>query len=184
MKRNAGLGAVLLVAGLSAGCVERRFVVYSDPPGALVYVNNQYVGATPVDYWWVYYGKYQFTLVKDGYETLKVIQDIPAPWYEYPGPDFISEVQPFKIRDVRSFCYTLQPLQQVQPNDLLHRAIELRTRGQGIGTPPEPRPLAPVPPPAVPPPAAPGQVLPPLGPPPAPPLTPAPPPNALPGSAG
>jgi hypothetical protein len=180
MKRNAGLGAVLLVAGLSAGCVERRMVIYSDPPGALVYVNNQYVGATPVDYWWVYYGKYHFTLVKDGYETLNVQQDVPAPWYEWPGADFISEVQPFKVRDVRSFCYTLQPMLQVQPEDLRRRADELRARGQAIGTPAEPRPVAPGPP-AVPPPTPPGPVL---GPPAEPPITPAPPPNASPGSAG
>src|SRR5262249_31404349 len=118
MKPIACLGVVLLTADLAAGGVQRRLVVYSDPPAALVYLNNQYVGATPVDFYYVYYGKYQFTLVKDGYETLNVIQDIPAPWYELPGPDFIAEVQPFKIRDVRSFCYTLQPLQQVRPDDL------------------------------------------------------------------
>ncbi len=174
MKRNACLGVVLLFAGLAAGCVERRFVVYSDPPGALVYVNNQYVGATPVDYWYVYHGKYQFTLVKDGYETLNIIQDIPAPWYSLPGLDFFSEVMPFKIRDVRSFCYTLQPLQQVRPDDLYNRATELRTRGQGIGTPREPKAV-----PAGPPTAPPGApAVPPLGPPVPPPITPGTPTSA------
>ncbi len=182
MKRNAGLGTLLLIAALSAGCVERRFVVYSDPPGALVYVNNQYVGATPVDYYWVYYGKYQITLVKDGYETLNVLQDIPAPWYELPGADFVSEIQPFKIRDVRSFCYTLQPMLQVNPRDLKTRADELRAKGLAIGTPNEPRP-APAGPPAVPPPSAPGPLpAPPLGPPAAPGITPAVPTGA--GAAG
>ena len=33
----------------------------------------------------VYYGNYHFTLIKDGYETLQVDQDIPAPFYEYPA---------------------------------------------------------------------------------------------------
>jgi hypothetical protein len=158
MKPIACLGVVLLTAGLAFGGVQRRIVVYSDPPGALVYVNNQYVGATPADYYYVYYGKYQITLVKDGYETLNVLQDIAAPWWGLPGIDAITEVQPFKLRDIRSFCYTLQPMQQVRPDDLLERATALRTRGQGIGTPREPKPLpAPVAPAA---PAAP-----PLGPP-------------------
>jgi hypothetical protein len=163
MKRNAWLGVVLLAAGLCAGCVERRFIVYSDPPGALVYVNGQYVGATPVDYYYVYHGKYHLRLVKDGYETLDVVQDIPAHWWELPGPDFVVEnLNPFKIRDVRNFCYTLQAMQAVRPDDLINRANEMRARGQAIGAPREPRPVGPAPPP----PATPaGQALPQLGPP-------------------
>jgi hypothetical protein len=147
MKRHAWL-LTLLTATLAGGCVERRYVIYSDPPGALVYKNGVYLGATPVDDYFVYYGKYEFTLVKEGYEPLRVVQDIPAPWYELPGPDFVSEaVVPVKIRDVRSFCYTLQPQQTVRPDDLLNNANALRARGQSIGAPREPRPAPPEPPP-------------------------------------
>jgi hypothetical protein len=168
MRRSARLGAVVLAAALAAGCVERRYVVYSDPPGALVYRNGVYLGATPVDDYYVYYGKYEFVLVKDGYETLRVLQDIPAPVYEWPGLDFLSEnVNPFKIRDVRSFSYTLQPLQAVRPEELRHRADELRARGQSIGAPREPRPAPAGPPPLAapvpaPPPGAPAAPPPPV----------------------
>src|SRR5262249_32019669 len=93
-----------------AGCVERRFVINSDPQGAVVFQNGQPLGAAPADNHFVYYGKYRFTLVKDGYETLVVDQDVPAPWYEYPGLDFISEnLVPFTIRDRREFSYHLEP---------------------------------------------------------------------------
>ena len=85
MKRTWGLGAAVIVAACSTGCVEQRYVIYSDPPGAMVYRNGDPIGYTPVDDTFVYYGKYHFTLVKDGYETLQVDQDIPAPWYEFPG---------------------------------------------------------------------------------------------------
>jgi len=85
-----------------AGCVERRYVIESDPPGALVVANGQPIGATPVDGHFLYYGNYHFTLIKDGYETLQVDERFRAPWYEYYPIDFFSEnIVPGKIEDVR-----------------------------------------------------------------------------------
>ena len=75
--RGLPLGALL-------GCVDRRYVVTTDPPGAVVYRNGQYLGATPVDDHFIYYGKYHFTIVKEGYETLQIDQEIKTPWYEFP----------------------------------------------------------------------------------------------------
>jgi hypothetical protein len=168
MPRNARLrGLLLLAACLAGGCVERRFVVYSDPPGALVYINGQYVGASPVDYYYVYHGKYHIRLIKDGYETLDVLQNVRVPWYELPGPDLVAEaILPLKIRDVRNFAYTLQPLQAVRADDVANRAAQLRAQGQSIGAPREPRPVPPGAAPPAPPVAAPAApVVPPLGPP-------------------
>jgi hypothetical protein len=146
----AWLGVLVLCATQATGCVERRFVINSQPQGALVYLSTgEYLGATPVDYYYVYYGKYEFKLVKEGFEPLTVVQNAPAPWYELPGIDFITEnLNPFKVRDVRTFCYTLQPAQAVRPEDLFNRAGQVRARGQGLGTPREPRPVAPAPAPA------------------------------------
>src|SRR5215510_252534 len=83
-----GLAAVALAGGLP-GCVERRYVIESDPPGALVLVNGQPIGTTPVDGYFTYYGTYNFTLIKDGYETKRVSQRIASPWYELPVVDFV-----------------------------------------------------------------------------------------------
>ena len=55
----------LLSLAALAGCVERRFVIESDPPGALVLMNGQQLGATPVDGHFVYYGRYHFTLAEN-----------------------------------------------------------------------------------------------------------------------
>jgi hypothetical protein len=146
-------GAVLL-----AGCVERRFVINSDPQGAVVFQNGQPLGAAPADNHFVYYGHYRFTLVKDGYETLVVDQDVPAPWYEYPGLDFISEnLVPFTIRDRREFSYHLEPARIPSAMELLNKGQELRSRGQQLmplpGT--TPVPVAPPPTPVLPPPTVP-----------------------------
>jgi hypothetical protein len=139
---------VALLSGIGLGCVERRYIVRSNPSGSLLYVNGRYEGPTPQDGYIVYYGKYNFVLAKDGYETVNIVQKYPAPWYELPGLDFIAEnIIPFKIRDVRVFEYTLQPAQTVGHAEVLQHAIDLRTRGKGIGTKPlEPaRVIAPAP---------------------------------------
>jgi hypothetical protein len=143
MKRFAWLAGALLLTS-AAGCVTRTYVISSDPPGAIVYRNGQPIGATPVEENFVYYGKYHFRLVKDGFEPLDVDQEIPAPWYEWPPLDAVSEIlNPYKLRDVHRFHYALQPALPVRPDDVRSRADALRSQGQRIGPPrPAPAPAA------------------------------------------
>jgi hypothetical protein len=143
MRRIACLTALLTISW-TTGCVERRFTINSDPVGALVYHNGNYLGITPVDGYLIYYGKQQFRLIKEGYETLDIVQTYDPPWFDWPGIDFVTEnIYPGKLRDVRRFCYTMRPLQSIPPDDVRMRAEQLRARGQNIGTPLPPRPLAP-----------------------------------------
>jgi hypothetical protein len=117
--------AALMV--LPGGCVRRRLNVRSNPPGALVYVDNQQIGTTPCSVDFTYYGTREIRLVKPGYETLTVNQPIPAPWYQIPPVDFISEnLVPTKIRDNRTVTYNLAPQLVVPTEQLLGRANALR----------------------------------------------------------
>jgi hypothetical protein len=151
MRRSARIWSIALAAGLLTGCVERRYVVTSDPPGAFVLRNNDPIGATPADDHFIYYGKYHFTLIKDGYATLQVSEPISTPWYEYFPLDFISEaLVPWKIDDVRRFHYQLTPLEQPNLDEILQHGQELRNRGNAIG-PPAPLPELPPPRPVTPP---------------------------------
>jgi hypothetical protein len=101
--------------------------VRSNPPGALVYVDDYEIGTTPVATSFIYYGTRKIRLVKDGYETLVVNQPIPAPWYEYFPADFVSEnFVPGQIRDMRTLVYNLQPIVQVPTDQLVGRAGDLR----------------------------------------------------------
>ena len=146
--------SIAVSAGLLSGCVERRYVITSDPPGAIVLRNGEPIGAAPADDHFVYYGNYHFTLIKDGYQTLQVDQEISAPWYEYIPLDFFSEnLTPYRIVDVRRFHYRLEPLRTVTTDELLNRAQNLRNRGQSIAAtaPPPPVAAAPAPPPQTPP---------------------------------
>jgi hypothetical protein len=132
MKPYACLLGLIICAGFT-GCVDRRYVITSDPPGAIVLRDGTYIGATPVDDHFTYYGKRRFTLIKEGYQTQTVEQNIPAPWYQYPGLDFFTEVLlPYRITDKREFHYPMQPQEAVRSDVLLNRGQELRNRGQAI----------------------------------------------------
>lgn len=128
------LGGILVLATLVlSGCVTRRFTIDSYPQGATVYQDNSPIGVTPVDSSFVYHGKYKFTLVKDGYETLSVDQPVPAPWYAYPPMDFIAEnMWPFELRDHRRLTFALEPRRVVTHEEALQKASALRARGQTL----------------------------------------------------
>lgn len=126
----------VVLAG-AAGCVERRFVIDSDPPGAMVLdENDKLIGFTPVDKTFVYYGNYRFKLIKDGYETLVVNEKVVSPWFEKFLVDFVSEsLLPINLRDVRRLNYKLCPAQITPPETLLGEATNMRARGLTIGVP-------------------------------------------------
>ena len=123
----AGTLLALVLLPTQSGCVERRMTVRTNPPGALVYVDDYEIGATPVSIDFIYYGTRKIRIVKDGYETLTVMQPIPAPWYQFPPADFITEnFVPGKIRDQRILDYQLKPQMIVPTDQLISRAEGLR----------------------------------------------------------
>jgi hypothetical protein len=129
--RYALIALTLVALVVGPGCVRRRLMVRSNPPGAMVYVDNQPVGSTPCATSFTYYGTREIRLVKPGYETLTVKQPIPAPWYEIPPIDFASEnLVPNEINDFRTVSYTLTPSVIVPTDQLLSRAEQLRSGTQ------------------------------------------------------
>jgi hypothetical protein len=117
----------LMFGACASGCVERRMTVRSNPPGALLYVDDYEVGVTPVTTSFIYYGTRKIRLVKDGFETLTVMQPIPTPWYEYVPLDFVSEnIVPGQISDRRCLDFQLKPQVVVPTEQLLSRAEDLR----------------------------------------------------------
>ena len=127
---------LLLVLLTAPGCVRRRLTVRTNPPGALVYVDNQQIGTTPCSVDFTYYGTREIRMVKPGFETLTVNQPIPTPWYETPGIDFISEnLVPLKIRDNRNVAFNLSPQRLVPNEELIGRGQQLRMQAQAPVTP-------------------------------------------------
>jgi hypothetical protein len=128
---------LLTMIVVTPGCVRRRMTLRSQPAGATVYVDDQWVGVTPVSTSFTYYGTRKIQLFKDGFETLTVKQKFDAPWYQYPPIEFFAEnLWPWESRDERIVDFEMQP-QQIVPNQvLLDRAEALRgNANQGLMTP-------------------------------------------------
>ncbi|RPI78788.1 MAG: PEGA domain-containing protein, partial [Planctomycetaceae bacterium] len=100
----------LLLALLASGCMHRRMTIRSDPPGALVLVDGEEIGTTPVGFDYTYYGTRNITLIKDGYQTKTVPLKLGTPWYQVVPLDFISDnFAGRKINDWREATYALEP---------------------------------------------------------------------------
>lgn len=143
--------AALAVCALLPGCVRRRLTIRSTPPGALVYIDDQEIGYTPVSTSYVYYGTRKIQLIKDGYKTETAMQSFPPPWYEVPPLDFVSEnVWPYDLRDERVLDFQLVPQVPVPREQLLSQAENLRAMSRSGMVNPLPAGV-PVVPPAQPP---------------------------------
>ena len=128
MPRPAGLIAIALLCVLSLGCVERRLMITSEPAGALVYLNDQEVGRTPLEVPFTWYGTYDVRLVREGYQTLQTEQVAEQPWWEKPGPDLFAEAMPDKRVEI-AWHLQMQPAEpasETDPNRVLEFATQLR----------------------------------------------------------
>ena len=124
-------GFALLTILLSSGCVQRRMIVRTQPEGAFVTIDRQPVGYSPVSVPFTYYGTRDIQIEKDGFKTVKVQQDVAAPWYgKFPASFVTENFWPREIRDQRVLDFQLEPRTQVNSNQLLDRASTLRSNVQ------------------------------------------------------
>ena len=140
--------------------------IRSNPPGALVYVDDYQVGTTPVSTDFIYYGTRKIRLVKDGFETLTVRQPFPMPWYQIFPLDFVTEnLWPTEIRDERVVDLAMVPAASTPPDLVVARAEQARLSAGSLppvpSQAPPPRLIVPQPIPAPPPRMPPVQQLPP-----------------------
>jgi hypothetical protein len=121
---------ILLLASIAvlSGCVERRYTIRTEPPGATVIVNGEEIGPSPASKSFVYYGDRKITLIHDGYATKTVIQPINAPWWDNYLTEFFTEnVIPISMRDEREYKYQLELAQSPPQGELRDRAEVLRS---------------------------------------------------------
>ncbi|HUV38943.1 MAG TPA: PEGA domain-containing protein [Planctomycetota bacterium] len=123
--------AVSVVLLAAAGCVERKLIITSDPPGARVYVDDEEVGQTPVSTRFDFYGGRTFVLKKDGYRDTMEVRKVRKPFYAQPVLDIITDLGPIPIKDHQSFHFKMEPMQPVDADALIERAREMRSRVTG-----------------------------------------------------
>ena len=101
--------------------------ITSEPPGALVFLNDQEIGRTEVTTDFLWYGDYDVVIRQEGYTTLKTHWNVKPPWYQIPPLDFFAEVLwPGHLHDTHSAHFVLEPQELPTAEELIGRAMETR----------------------------------------------------------
>jgi hypothetical protein len=105
------------------GCLQRIVTIKSDPPGALVTMNGQEMGRTPVSREFLWYGNYDVELRLEGYQAIKTSANLGCPPWQYIPLDFFTDMLP--IKDEHNWYFKLEPQPVVDPLEVLSRGEEL-----------------------------------------------------------
>jgi hypothetical protein len=115
-----------LLALAGPGCAQRTLTINSEPSGALVFLNGEEIGRTPMRHDFVFYGDYDVTLRKEGYQTLKTHRDLKTPINMVPPLDLFSEL--FGVKDRREWTFTMTPLDPSlnEAQGMVERGMDMR----------------------------------------------------------
>jgi hypothetical protein len=122
---------VLTIVGLVAvtilsGCVERKLTINTEPQGAMVVLNDEEIGNSPVTVSFEWYGDYNVRVSKEGFETLKTHRKLKAPWYDGFPFDFLTLLNPERTVDEYEWTFELEPKKEINRKELIHNAEELK----------------------------------------------------------
>lgn len=121
----------LVASLLLCGCVERRLTINTKPQGAIVALNDEEIGESPVSVNFNWYGDYCVRISKEGYETLNTHRDLKGPWYDHFLLDFFAQiVNPKRIVDSYEWTFELSPRRQISRDELIQNALELKNQLQ------------------------------------------------------
>jgi hypothetical protein len=121
----------LVASLLLCGCVERRLTINTKPQGAVVALNDEEIGESPVTVNFNWYGDYCVRISKEGYETLNTHRDLKGPWYDYFPFDFFAQiVNPNRIVDSYEWTFELSPRRQISRDELIQNARALKNQLQ------------------------------------------------------
>jgi hypothetical protein len=125
------LAVSMILLMVLAGCVERELTINTKPQGALVALNDEEIGESPVTVNFNWYGDYCVRISKEGYETLNTHRKLKGPWYDHFPFDFFAQiVNPNRIVDSYEWTFELSPKQQISRDELIKNARELKNQLQ------------------------------------------------------
>jgi len=119
----------LLAIVVLAGCVERRLTINTEPADALVVLNDEEIGQSPVTVPFSWYGDYNVRISKEGFQTLRTHRRLKGPWYDkFPCDFFAQIVNPKRILDSYEWTFELTPQQQPDRDELIRSADDLKNQ--------------------------------------------------------
>ncbi len=122
---------VLTVVGLFAaiclgGCVERQLTIKTEPQGAMIVLNDEEIGISPVTVSFEWYGDYNVRISKNGFETLETHRKLEGPWYDGFPFDFFTLLSPERTVDTYEWTFELEPEKEINREALIQKAQELK----------------------------------------------------------
>jgi hypothetical protein len=126
------IGPLAAVAAslLLSGCVERNLTINTRPEGALVILNDEEIGVSPVTVAFEWYGDYNVAIRKQGFETLKTHRRLQGPWYDGFLFDLFAQMLPHRIVDSYEWEFDLEEKTQISRDQLIQNAEQLRSQLQ------------------------------------------------------
>jgi len=116
----------LSVSLLLSGCVERKLTINTKPQGALVILNDEEIGTSPVTVSFEWYGDYWVRISKEGYESLNTHRPLKGPWYDkFPFDFFVQIIISERIVDSYEWTFPLKPKKQISREELIQAAEKL-----------------------------------------------------------
>lgn len=132
--------SIALLASLAlfqGGCLKRTISITTEPPGALVWLNDVEVGRTPLETDFTFYGTYDVRLHREGYEPILTKMKAVTPVQELPVIDLAAEAIPVTFHNVVRWHWDLEQVAERTGNTaaaeagVLARARELRETARG-----------------------------------------------------
>ncbi len=124
---SALIAVSLIVSLFLGGCVERKLTINTEPQGAIVVLNDEEIGTSPVTASFEWYGDYNVRISKEGFETLKTHRKLKGPWYDkFPFDFFAQLIYPGRIVNSYEWTFELDPQQQPTREELIRNAEELK----------------------------------------------------------
>ncbi|NLH17152.1 MAG: PEGA domain-containing protein [Phycisphaerae bacterium] len=125
--RNLAWSLSLVTIVLSSGCIERRLTINTVPAGALVSLNDEEIGVTPVTVNFNWYGDYRIQIIKEGYDIFNTHRELKAPLHDVmPFDLFFGVLWPGKIVDSYEWSFELQPYVEPNRDELIQDALRLQ----------------------------------------------------------
>jgi hypothetical protein len=128
----------LCLAALT-GCVDRKITIGSDPEGAVVTLNDEEIGRTPVTVPFVWYGDYDVVLRYEKNVGTAQKPDIrryylhthkhtKAPLYELIPIDLVVDILPFTFTDQQVWAFPVPLVQEPPDAEVIQRARALKVQ--------------------------------------------------------
>ncbi|MBW8034838.1 MAG: PEGA domain-containing protein [Planctomycetes bacterium] len=119
--------AICLSAVLLSGCVERKLTINTVPTGAIVELNDEEIGTSPVTVAFNWYGDYRIRASMDGYETLETHRKLKAPMRDHFPFDFFAQVLwPGKIVDEYNWTFDLEKYEAPDREKLIKQSLRMK----------------------------------------------------------